>query len=68
MPDVERIRDFLNESYSELLQAAGVEEIRPPAVKDTKPPAAKTVRNKTGSKPPGTKQTKKSHSRAASKS
>ena len=31
MPDVEVMRDFLNESYSELLKAAGVEEIRPPA-------------------------------------
>jgi WS/DGAT/MGAT family acyltransferase len=67
MPDVERIRDFLNESYAELLQAAGVEEIRAPAVKDKKPPAAKTVRNKTQSKPGGTKQTKNVHPRATNK-
>ncbi|HEY0321553.1 MAG TPA: wax ester/triacylglycerol synthase family O-acyltransferase [Pyrinomonadaceae bacterium] len=63
MPDVERMRDFLNESYLELLQAAGVEEIRPQVVKDKKPPAVKTR-----SKSDGTKQTKSSHSSATSKS
>lgn len=67
MPDVERIRDFLNESYLELLQAAGVEEIRAPAIKDKQPATAKTVRNKTRSKTRGTKQTKNVHSRATNK-
>jgi diacylglycerol O-acyltransferase / wax synthase len=76
MPDVERMRDFLNESYTELLQAAGVEqkeaplikEVRPSAVKTKKPPAAKTGGRKTRSKANGTKQTKNSHSRVTSKS
>lgn len=62
MPDVERMRDFLNESYSELLQAAGVEEKAAPVIKDAKPQAAKTVRRKQ-SKSKSTKQTKNSHSR-----
>jgi diacylglycerol O-acyltransferase len=75
MPDVERLRDFLNESYAELLQAAGVEEIKPQAVKATKPraaatklPAAKSAGKKARTKSQSTKQTKNSHSRATSKS
>jgi diacylglycerol O-acyltransferase len=67
MSDVERIRDFLNESYVELLKAAGVEEIRAPAIKDKKPLTAKTVRNKKQSKSGGTKQTKNVHPRATNK-
>ncbi len=67
MPDVELLRDFLNESYGELLQAAGVEEIRAPLIKDAKPPVAKVVRRKTRPKSNSTKQTKSSHSRATSK-
>lgn len=63
MPDVERLRDFLNESYLELLRAAGVEEKGAPMVEDKKSPKAKTR-----SKSNGTKQTKNSHSRAMSKS
>jgi hypothetical protein len=68
MPDVERLKDFLNESYSELLRAAGVEEIRPQAVKEKKPSKTKTSEAKTRSKSDRTKQTKNSHSRAISKS
>jgi diacylglycerol O-acyltransferase len=45
MPDVERLRDYLDESYRELLKAAGVEEIRPPEVKEKKSSAAKSVRH-----------------------
>jgi WS/DGAT/MGAT family acyltransferase len=33
MPDVERLREFLSESFAELRQAAGVEEIKPQAMK-----------------------------------
>jgi WS/DGAT/MGAT family acyltransferase len=33
MPDVEKLRDYLYESFSELRQAAGVEEIKPQVMK-----------------------------------
>lgn len=45
MPDVERLRDFLSESYAELLAAAGLEqqtepeEKKPPTVAEPKAPA-----------------------------
>ncbi len=42
MPDVERLRDFLNESFFELRKAAGVEEIKP---KIMKAKAARTRRH-----------------------
>lgn len=75
MPDVERMRDFLNESYLELLRAAGIEEQSAPPIKEAKTPeaetenapVAKTAQRKTLSKSKSTKQTKKSHSRVTSK-
>ena len=41
MPDVERLRDFLNESFAELLKAAAVEKNDVPSTKKSEPRAAK---------------------------
>ncbi|MCY7347665.1 MAG: wax ester/triacylglycerol synthase family O-acyltransferase [Pyrinomonadaceae bacterium] len=70
MPDVERLRDFLNESFAELLKAAGVEKTDAPPIKktaprtaaETKPPATKTVKPQTAKtvKPQTAKKTKPS--------
>ena len=66
MPDVERLRDFLNESFAELLKAAGVEKNDSPPIKkpaprtETKSPPTKTVKPRTVKevKPPVAKKTK----------
>lgn len=58
MPDVERLRDFLNESFAELLQAAHVEKNDAPPIKKPAPrpvevdktPAAQKSKTKTVSK------------------
>ena len=69
MPDVEKLRDFLNVSFAELLKAAGVEKSDSPPIKKTKPrTAAKTkpraaVKNKSRTattEPAASKSTKKS--------
>lgn len=58
MPDVERLRDFLNESFAELLQAAHVEKNDAPPIKksasrpveETKSPTTKETESKTARK------------------
>lgn len=43
MPDVERLRDFLNESFAELLKAASVEKNDAPPISKNKPQTNKSV-------------------------
>lgn len=43
MPDVERLRDFLNESFAELLKAAGVEKNDAPPIKKSEPRTAAEI-------------------------
>lgn len=59
MPDVEKLRDFLYESFYELRAAAGVEEIKPQIIKakaatasagNAKAATAKSVKIKSGRK------------------
>ncbi len=58
MPDVERLRDFLNESFAELLKAAGIEKSdslpikksAPRTVEKVTPPAAKKVKARAADK------------------
>lgn len=44
MPDVERLRDFLNESFAELLQAAHVEKNDAPPIKKSAPRPVKEIK------------------------
>lgn len=53
MPDVERLRDFLNESFAELLKAAGIEKMDSPPIKKSE--SQKTVE----AKPQTTRKTKR---------
>ncbi len=61
MPDVEKLRDCLNESFAELLKAAGVEENDSPTIKKANPrtAAAETRSQKKKNKPQSTSKSAK---------
>jgi len=67
MPDVERLRDFLNESFAELLKAASIEKNDASPIKKSEPRIQKAAESVTTEKPKSSSAVKPK-SRTAAKS